>query len=54
MAGTDSFPENPAISADLNDCTRGRLDAAVDSEGRIYILDFVTADIRAMKRKAKA
>jgi len=27
------------------------MDAAVDSQGRIYILDFVAGDIRVMKRK---
>jgi hypothetical protein len=54
VAGTESFPENAKVCSNLNDCTRGGLDAAVDSEGRIYILDFVAADIRVMKRKAKA
>jgi hypothetical protein len=54
VAGTESFPENTRACSDLNDCTRGGMDAAVDSEGRIYILDFVAADIRVMKRNAKA
>jgi hypothetical protein len=54
VAGPESFPENAKACSDLNDCTHGGMDAAVDSEGRIYILDFVAADIRVMKRKAKA
>ncbi len=54
VAGMESFPENAKACSDLNDCTHGGIDAAVDSEGRIYILDFVAADIRVMKRKAKA
>jgi hypothetical protein len=36
----------------LNDCIHGGIDAAVDSEGHIYILDIVTGDVRVMKRKA--
>jgi len=51
VAGTESFPENAKACSDLNDCTRGGMDAAVDSEGRIYILDFIASDIRVMKRK---
>ena len=52
VAGPESFPENAKACSDLNDCTRGGMDAAVDSEGRIYILDFVAADVRVMKAKA--
>ncbi len=51
VAGVESFPENAKTCSSLNDCTHGGLDAAVDSQGRIYILDFVTADVRVMKRK---
>jgi len=54
VAGAESFPENAHACTDLNDCIHGGMDAAVDAEGRIYILDFVVADIRVMKRKAKA
>jgi hypothetical protein len=52
VAGAESFPENAKACSDLNDCTRGGMDAAVDSEGRIYILDFIAGDVRVMKRKA--
>lgn len=52
VAGTESFPENAKACSSLNDCTHGGLDAAVDSQGRIYILDFVAGDVRVMKRKA--
>lgn len=54
VAGPESFPENARACSSLNDCTHGGMDAAVDSQGRIYILDFVAADIRVMKRKASA
>jgi len=53
VAGPESFPENARVCSHLNDFTRGGMDAAADSEGRIYILDFVAGDIRVMKRKAK-
>ncbi len=52
VAGTESFPENAKVCSDLNDCTRGGMDAAVDAEGRIYILDFIAGDVRVMRRKA--
>jgi hypothetical protein len=32
----------------------GGLDAAVDSQGRIYVLDLVAADVRVMARKKDA
>jgi hypothetical protein len=52
VAGAESFPENAHACSDLNDCIHGGIDAAVDSEGHIYILDIVTGDVRVMKRKA--
>jgi len=51
VAGAESFPENAHACTDLNDCIHGGIDAAVDSEGRIYILDIVTSEVRVMKRK---
>jgi hypothetical protein len=51
VAGPESFSEN-AKAHDLSDCTTGGLDAAVDSQGRIYVLDLITQDVRVMKRKA--
>lgn len=53
VAGVESFPENSKACASrgLGDCTTGGLHAAVDSEGRIYVLDLVTGDVRVMKRK---
>jgi hypothetical protein len=51
VAGAESFPENAHACNDLNDCIHGGLDAAVDAEGRIYILDIVTGQVRVMKRK---
>lgn len=51
VAGVETFSEN-ARACGPSDCTAGGLDAAVDSEGRVYILDIVTGDVRVMKRKA--
>lgn len=50
VAGVETFSEN-ARACGPSDCTAGGLDAAVDSEGRIYILDIVTGDVRVMQRK---
>ncbi|MBI2947964.1 MAG: hypothetical protein HYY23_09970 [Verrucomicrobia bacterium] len=53
VAGTETFPENARVSAkDEAEGTHGGLDAAVDSEGRIYILDTVAKDIRVMAKKS--
>lgn len=53
VAGPDTFPENAKVcAADDADCTRGGLDAAVDSRGRIYVLDPVAGDVRIMIPKA--
>lgn len=51
VAGVECFSEN-AKACGPSDCTTGGLDAVVDSKGRIYILDFVTAHVRVMERKA--
>jgi hypothetical protein len=54
VAGPESFPENQKatfVKGD-EDCRLGGLDAAVDSQQRIYILDLVANDVRIMKRKA--
>jgi sugar lactone lactonase YvrE len=54
VAGTESFPENAksGINKTRADCMLGGLNAAVDSQQRIYILDLVVNDVRVMKRKA--
>jgi hypothetical protein len=49
VAGAESFAENAKVCGP-NDCTLGGLDGVVDSKDRIYILDFVAADIRVMER----
>jgi hypothetical protein len=53
VAGTESFPENGRRGSvhDLSDGTMGGLDAAIDSRGRIYVLDLVARDVRVMQRK---
>ena len=51
VAGTESFPENWSRCS-LADCTQGGLDVAVDSQSRVYVLDFVTGNVRVMKAKA--
>jgi hypothetical protein len=52
VAGVESFPENARACSSLNDCVHGGLGLAVDSRERIYILDFVTNEVRVMQRKA--
>lgn len=54
VAGAESFPENAKACASrgLGDCTQGGLDAVADAQGRIFILDYVTGDVRVMKQKA--
>jgi hypothetical protein len=51
VAGVESFAENANVCGPA-DCTTGGLDAVADAQGRIYILDFVTGDVRVMKAKA--
>jgi len=54
VAGPESFPENAKAGSihDLSDGSMGGLDAAVDSKGRVLILDLVAANVRIMRRKA--
>jgi hypothetical protein len=54
VAGAESFVENAKATfvKGTEDCRLGGLDAAVDSQQRIYILDLVVNDVRVMKRKA--
>lgn len=56
VCGPESFPKNAQAGAarDSSDGTMGGLDAAVDSKGRIYVLDIVTAEVRVMSRKAQS
>lgn len=53
VAGAESFAEN-AKACEGGECLHGGLDAAVDSRGRVYILDLVTEDIRVMAKKDSA
>ena len=54
VAGPESFPEKAKACASkgLGDCTQGGLDAVADAQGRIFVLDFVTSDVRVMQRKS--
>jgi hypothetical protein len=54
VAGPESFVENAKATfvKGTEDCRLGGLDAAVDSQQRIYILDLVANDVRVMQRKA--
>jgi hypothetical protein len=49
VAGTESFAENARVCGP-NDCTLGGLAGVADAKGRIYILDFVAADVRVMEQ----
>jgi hypothetical protein len=51
VAGVESFGENAKVCGP-NDCTLGGLDGVVDAQGRIYILDLVSNEVRVMGRKA--
>lgn len=52
VAGTETFPENTkGMAQNLADCMLGGLGAAVDSRGRVYILDLVSRDVLVMKSK---
>lgn len=51
VAGVESFAAN-ARACGPSDCTQGGLDAVADAQGRIYILDRVTGEVRVMQRKA--
>jgi hypothetical protein len=51
VAGAESFAENAKVCGP-NDCTLGGLDGVSDADGRIYLLDFVAANVRVMERKA--
>ena len=52
VSGAESFPENARACSGLNDCAHGGLALAVDSRGRIFILDLVTSEVRVMQRKS--
>ena len=54
VAGPESFPENAksGINKTRADCMLGGLNAAVDSQQRIYVLDLVVNKVSVMKRKA--
>ncbi len=54
VAGTETFAENVRQCTNPNDCTRGGLDVAVDSRGRIHILDRVTGEVRTLQPGARA
>ena len=51
VAGPESFAANVKACSDPGDCTKGGLDAAVDSQGQIHILDRVTLEIRVLRPK---
>ncbi len=54
VAGAEAFPENMKAGAArrASDGMMGGLDAAVDPQGHIYILDLAASTIRVMQRKA--
>lgn len=53
VAGVESFAENARAcsSEGAGDCSKAGLDAAVDSQGRIFILDRASGEVRLMRRK---
>ena len=53
VAGTESFPENARTGSvrDASDGTMGGLHAAVDSAGRISVLDLATGEVKTFKAR---
>jgi hypothetical protein len=51
VAGPESFAANVKAGADATAGPRSGLEAAVDAQGRIHILDRVTAEVRVFQRK---
>lgn len=53
VAGPESFPENMRAGSArrASDGLMGGLDAAVDAQGRVYVLDLVANNVRVMTRK---
>jgi len=53
VAGPESFPENARTGSvrDANDGTMGGLHAAVDSRGRIVVLDLATGNVTTLRAK---
>jgi hypothetical protein len=53
VAGPESFPENARAGSqrDLSDGTLGGVDAAVDRDGRVCVLDLVAKNIHVFRRK---
>ena len=54
VAGSESFAENLRQCPNPGDCTRGGLDVAVDSRGRILVLDRVTGEVRTLQPRKPA
>jgi hypothetical protein len=54
VAGPELLKENGRAGqlSDQSDGTLGGVDAAMDSQGRIYVLDLVNREVRIMHRKA--
>jgi hypothetical protein len=54
IAGPESFPENAKAGSGhgVSDGTMGGLHAAVSAQGRVFVLDLVTAQVLVMKKKA--
>ena len=53
VAGPESFAENARVCGP-NDCTLGGMDGVVDAQGRVWILDFVTGNVRVMQRREES
>ena len=55
VAGPDSFARHDTIcTANSGNCQTGGLDVAVDRQGRVFVMDPYTADVRIFVRKPAA
>jgi hypothetical protein len=51
VAGPEAFADPTNRKCEFADCSLGGLDGAVDSQGRIHVLDLITGEVQTFARK---